>query len=214
MIPVDDVLVCDDVVDVAFACILEKCKGACCTLPGGTGAPLAPDERARLEAVYPRVRKYLPKTSVRVIEEFGTWEEIGPGLYTTRCVGRRECVFVTFEGDVAKCAIQKAYQKGEVDWPKPISCHLFPLRAATHGDQEVLNYVEIAECHSARRNGLRRDVPLFEFLKAPLVRKYGENWYAMFHTACQERRISPDRNERNQAIGRSDPRDGASKEKG
>lgn len=186
MFAVDDVLVSDDLLDAPFCCNLGACYGACC-VQGATGAPLEADEREVLEDVLPAVQKYLRPEALDVIDEKGVWEEIGKGNYVTTCVGSAECVFVTYDGPVAKCAIQLAHQKGEVDFPKPISCHLFPVRIEKLGELEALNYERVSLCTPAVRNGYRNEVQLFDFLRTPLIRKYGEAWYEKFRDTVKER---------------------------
>ncbi len=187
MFAVDNILVSDDLLDSHFACNLGACLGACC-VQGESGAPVEADERARLEEVLPIVRKDLRPEALEVIEEDGVWEEIAPGKYATTCVGSAECVFVTYEGKVAKCAIQKAYFEGKTDFEKPVSCHLYPIRVADHGEMQSLNYEKIDICKPGRRNGARNGILLADFLKEPLTRKYGEDWYNRFRKAIEERR--------------------------
>lgn len=186
MFVVEDTLISDDLLDAPFACNLGACHGACC-VQGESGAPLAADERATLEAVLPRVRKYLRPEALAVIDQRGVWEEVEPGDYATTCVEGAECVFVTYEGPVAKCAVHKAYLAGRIDFPKPLSCHLFPVRAERIGDYEVLNYEQVSLCDAARAFGRRRKVQLIDTLREALIRKFGASWYAAFREACDER---------------------------
>lgn len=181
------VLVSDDLVDAPFCCNLSACRGACC-VQGDAGAPLEHDECAMLEEILPAVRPYLRPEALGVIEEEGVWEEVGKGEYATTCVQGAECVFVTYDGPVAKCAIQKAHDEGRIDFPKPISCHLFPVRVERLGELDALNYEQVPVCSSARGAGRRKGVTLSEFLRAPLIRKYGESWYEAFRKTCADRR--------------------------
>lgn len=187
MFAVENILVSDDLLDAEFACNLGACHGACC-VQGDSGAPLEESELPLLEAVLPVVRKDLRPEALEVIDEKGTWEEIAPGDYATTCVGNAECVFVTYDGLIAKCAIQKAYFEGRTDFPKPVSCHLYPIRVENHGEYQVLNYEKIGICEPGRRFGARKGLPLADYLKDPLVRKYGEEWYASFREILDERR--------------------------
>ncbi len=196
MIIVEDILIADDIPDAAFACRVDLCRGACCTLPGGTGAPLEPDECEQLDAIVPLVRKSLSRKSRRLLDERGAWEELDPGLFVTTCVDERDCVFVVYEGKVAKCAIQKAWQEGRIDWPKPISCHLFPIRVGRFAGGQVLNYEQIQACEPGRAYGQHTDTLLVDFLAEPLRRKYGEDWVRSFQSACSSRRIPAGREER------------------
>ena len=187
MFAVDDILISDAVLDAPFACNLGACRGACC-VQGDSGAPLEPDERAALEAALPRVRKYLRPEALAVIDEQGVWEKTGPGEYATTCVNGAECVFVTYEGPVAKCALQKAYQAGRLEAPKPVSCHLYPLRVEAVGEVQVVNYEQIGICAPGRRYGRRQGVQLVDLLREPLERKFGAAWYAKFREVCEDRR--------------------------
>ena len=187
MFAVDHVLVSDAVLDAPFSCNLGACRGGCC-VQGDSGAPLEPDERRRLEEVLPVIRTDLRPDALDVIAERGPWEETEPGRYATTCVGDAECVFVTYEGPVALCALHKAYRDGRIDWPKPISCHLYPLRVESYGDVEAINYEPIDLCNAAERQGGRLNEQLAEFLREPLVRRYGSDWYERFLETCRERR--------------------------
>jgi Fe-S-cluster containining protein len=187
MFAVGDILVADEVLDAPFSCNLGACHGGCC-VQGDSGAPLEPDERAELEKILPRVRHFLRPEALDVIEEEGVWEEVDPQRYATTCVDAAECVFVTYEGPIAKCAIEKAYFEGLISFRKPISCHLFPLRAEKFGYVEALNYEQIPLCSPAIKSGRQKNITLFKFLREPLVRKYGEAWYEQFRQACEERR--------------------------
>jgi Fe-S-cluster containining protein len=189
MFVVDDILVSDSVLDAPFACRLSLCHGACC-VHGDSGAPLEPEERAELERVLPAVRNDLRPEALAVIDRHGVWEQVGRDEYATTCVEGRECVFVTYDRGVAKCAIQKAHFEGRIDWPKPISCHLFPIRVEHYGGTEVLNYEQIDLCRPAVQHGRREGIQLYEFLREPLVRKYGEVWYERFRAACIERSVT------------------------
>lgn len=188
MFAIDHTLISDAVLDAPFACNLGACHGACC-VQGESGAPLEPEERSALERALSRVRKYLRPEALAVIGERGVWEEDEPGHYATTCVDGAECVFVTYEGPVAKCALQKAYAEGRIDFEKPLSCHLYPIRVEQVGEFEVLNYEHATPmCDPAVACGLKQDTQLVDFLRTPLVRKYGEAWYNKLHGAWTERR--------------------------
>lgn len=182
MIVIGEAVVDDTVAHARFCCDLEACKGACCTLEGGRGAPLEDDEVLEVGKAYPIVKKYLDERNIRTIETEGPVSG-GPGDFATTCVGNRECVFVYFEGGVARCSFEKAFLNGETDWRKPLSCHLFPIRIRRFGTAFV-RYEEIAECAAGRTQGNTKDVPLYSFLKEPLVRAFGEEWYDRFAASC------------------------------
>lgn len=187
MFAVDNVLISDELLDAPFCCNLQACLGGCC-VHGEAGAPLERHERADLDRILPSIRHTLRPEALKVIDREGSWEEVGNGHYATTCVDGAECVFVTYDGPVAKCAIQRAHDEGAIDFPKPISCHLFPVRVASHGEMDVLNYERIGLCEPARKMGTRRSLQVADFLRVPLIRKYGATWYAKFREACELRR--------------------------
>lgn len=187
MFVVDNVLITDDLVEAAFCCNLGACHGACC-VQGTSGAPLEAHERTEVEKVLPIVRHRLRPEALKVIDQKGTWEELGDDYYATTCVGDAECVFVRYDGRVAKCSIQEAYYEGKTSFEKPISCHLYPIRVQPLGEYEALNYEEIDICKPAIPHGKRLGVGLAEFLEGPLVRKYGKGWYDQFMLMVRERR--------------------------
>ena len=187
MFVVDNILISDDLLEAEFSCNLGACRGACC-VHGDSGAPLEPSERAELEKVLPIVRNRLRPEALQVIEEAGVWEGTESGGFATTCVDGAECVFVRYDGPVAKCAIQEAHHRGETAFVKPISCHLFPIRVTDLGDFDALNYEEIDICASGRRKGIKERIYLTDYLDIPLTRKYGADWYRKFSDACSERR--------------------------
>ncbi len=193
MFAVDHVLISDEVLDAPFACHLGQCLGGCC-VHGDRGAPLEPEERAELEAVLPIVEHRLRPEARKAIAEAGVWTEEEPGAYGTTCVDGRECVFVVYDGAVAKCAIQQAFREGKTDFEKPISCHLFPIRVERYGEGEdaveVLNYERIRLCRPAVKHGRRTDTQLADFLERPLTRRYGADWYRRFRDALFDRRAA------------------------
>ncbi len=168
----------DDVMQAAFCCDLAVCKGVCCCIEGGRGAPLEDGEVREIEKAFPVIRRFLSPASLRAIEAGGLVEG-APGDYVTMCVDRKECVFAYFEDGTARCSFERAFEEGLNDWPKPISCHLFPIRADGSGGNH-LRYERIEECHSGRRRGESRRIMLCTFLKDPLIRKFGRPWYEKF----------------------------------
>lgn len=165
-----------------FACDVGRCKGACCTLPGGRGAPLGDGEIAELEKAFAVVRRTLSARSLAVIASEGLYEGV-PGNRHTTCVDDKDCVFVVYEEGVARCAVEMSYFRGEIAWRKPISCHLFPIRVSPDG--RTIRYERIGECLPGVERGEKENVPLFEFLKEPLVRKFGAGWYEEFSAECR-----------------------------
>lgn len=188
MFVVDNILISDDLVDASFSCNLSACLGACC-VRGDSGAPLEPAERKELEKVFPVVRDRLQPDALDVIKSRGVWEKTSTGDFATTCVGTSECVFVRYDGAIAKCSIQEAYMAGKTTFEKPISCHLYPIRITDLGDFDALNYEQIDLCKPAIKMGVKHGMFLSDYLEIPLVRKYGSDWYARFREACTNRRL-------------------------
>jgi hypothetical protein len=186
MFAVDNVLISDAVLDAPFSCNLGACRGACC-VQGESGAPVRPEERRELEYAFSVIRDQLRPEALEVIERDGVWTEEAPDEYATSCVDGAECVFVVYEKGVAKCAIQRAHYRGQLDFEKPISCHLFPIREESWTGTTVLNYEQIDICRPAVRHGGRSGTQLVTFLRAPLTRRFGSDWYERFRSACSER---------------------------
>ncbi len=173
-VEIDGVILEKEILEARFLCDLKKCKGACCTFYGEYGAPLLEEEIPEIEKSLEAAKKYLSKDFVKYIEKRGFYEGY-EGARTTKCVDKRACVFVYFEGDIAKCALERAYLNGESSFRKPLSCHLFPIREA-YWDDGRLYYQQIEECAPARANGKRQNVYLLESVKGALERKYGKKW--------------------------------------
>ena len=115
---------------------------------------------------------------IQAVEEVGTWVKDEEGDYTTPCVDKnKECAYVMWEDGISKCAIERAYLDGKIGWKKPISCHLYPIRTTEYPEFDVLHYDRWHICSAACSFGRELKVPVFRFLKDPLIRKYGEDWY-------------------------------------
>lgn len=187
MIQIEDKLISEDIFAEEFVCNLSKCKGACC-VEGDIGAPLEKGEAEILEDIYEKIKPYLTEEGIEAIEEQGKWE-IDPmdGEYVTPMVKGRECAYVTFdENGITKCGIEKAYEDGAVNWQKPISCHLYPIRVKEYSAFTALNYHEWPICSDACELGKELQVPVYKFLKTPLIRKYGEEFYEILSEAAEE----------------------------
>jgi hypothetical protein len=182
MVEIQQIILDDTIPRVKFACNVSACKGACCTLAGGTGAPLLDDELAQIERAFPVIQHLLPKEHLKTIAQFGLYEGT-PGTYTTMCIDHHACVFVLYENGIARCSFEKAFEEGALNWKKPISCHLFPIRVR-RGVPEHLRYERIAECSPAIDRGENENIYLSAFLKEPLIRSFGLAWYKEFQLTC------------------------------
>ncbi|MBJ10381.1 MAG: hypothetical protein CMP66_02825 [Flavobacteriales bacterium] len=177
MIQVDDKIISFEVFEKQFVCDLSACKGACC-VEGDAGAPLADKELDILPNIYNEVKSYMRTEGIAEIEKQGFFVLDGDGDKTTPLVKNKECAFVVFdENNIAKCSIEQAYNDGKINFKKPISCHLFPIRIKEYRDFDAVNYEAINICKPACFCGESLRVPVYRFLKEPLIRLYGEEWY-------------------------------------
>lgn len=186
MVQIDDKIISLDVFKEHFLCDLPKCLGSCC-VEGESGAPLEEEETKVLDEIYPKIKHLLSPEAVEIIEKNGTWETDSDGDKVTPIIHGRECVYTYFDGEgVCKCAIEKAYNEGLVDFKKPVSCHLYPIRVDKYPNYEALNYHVWPVCNPARELGKQIGLPVFRFLKDPIVRKYGERFYEEMEDVAKE----------------------------
>tara|TARA_B100000214_G_scaffold372234_1_gene350087 strand:+ start:3383 stop:3955 length:573 start_codon:yes stop_codon:yes gene_type:complete len=176
MINLEDKIVSLDIFKKHFTCDLKACKGACC-VEGDAGAPITKKEQKKIKKIYKKIKPYMRRKSVEEVQKNGFSVVDFEGDLTTALVEGKECVFVYYEGGIAKCVFEKAYLNKEIDFKKPISCHLFPIRVKKYSGFESINYEKIKICNSACDNGRKIKIPLYKFLKESLIRKYGLSWY-------------------------------------
>jgi len=177
MIAIDNTLISDDIFTEFFCCNLEACKGCCC-VEGNAGAPLDDDEINYLEEHIELIKPYLTEKGLETIENTGVFEIAMDNTAVTPLVNRAECAYLVYNKDgIAECAIEKAFEDGKISYQKPISCHLYPIRISKVGDSDALNYDRWTICNDAKVEGKERSLKIFQFLKKPLIRKYGLEWY-------------------------------------
>ncbi len=185
MFQIGKTIVSDDVLEKEFVCNLTACKGQCC-IDGDAGAPLDKDETAILEEIYPKIKSYLRAEGIDAIEQQGTWVVGEDGDFETPLINNKECAYVIFDGDTALCGIEQAYNEGLIQWKKPISCHLYPIRIKEYSQFSAVNYNRWHICDDACVLGKELEVPVYKFLKEPLIRKYGEDWYTELENVAAE----------------------------
>ena len=187
MLMVQNILISDEVVEQQFACNLHACKGACCW-EGDYGAPLEKEELDILEEIYSAVEPYLTEEGKIVIETQGKYTRFGKKRdFGTPLVASGACAYMTFdELNIARCGIEQAWRAGKTTFKKPISCHLYPIRATKHPAQifEVLNYDHWDICSAACELGEKQQMPVYQFLKEPIIRKYGKDFYHELEAAA------------------------------
>ncbi|HRK59142.1 MAG TPA: DUF3109 family protein [Candidatus Kapabacteria bacterium] len=184
MFLIDSILIDERIITDQFLCDTQQCKGACCTLSGGGGAPLRESEVRQIESALPHALTYLTNESAEYIRVHGFVQTNDDGSLETHCIDNTDCVFVYYDNNIAKCSLEKAYNNELTTFKKPISCHLFPLRVRNFGG-DFLSYEPFDECHEAIENGKKNNVAIVHFLKEPIIRLYGEQWYNRLLTHAQ-----------------------------
>ncbi len=177
MLQIQDVIVSFDVLTKCFSCDLSCCKGACC-IEGDAGAPVTPEEIAEIESLLPTIWDDLSIEARKVINRQGIAYSDPEGELVTSIVNGKDCVFTCYgEDGCCYCAIEKAYRAGLCKFKKPVSCHLYPIREKKLGDMTGLNYDRWDVCHAAVLRGEKDGIPLYKYLKEPLIRRFGQQWY-------------------------------------
>ncbi len=170
-------IVSEDIIEKEFVCNLSTCKGKCC-IDGEAGAPLEEDELKILLDIYPKVKPFLRAEGILAIEYQGLFIT-NEGEYETPLINNKDCAFVIFdEKNTAKCGIEEAYNQGVINWKKPISCHLYPIRIMNYSEFSAVNYHHWPICDDACVLGKELQIPVYKFVKEALIRKFGEDWYS------------------------------------
>lgn len=177
MIQIQNTILSDDIFEEHFICNLAKCKGACC-VEGDSGAPLEQEEFEQIKSILPEIWDNLSSQAQQLIEAQGIAYTDYDGELVTSIINGRECVFTYFDEDgTCKCSIEKAYREGRISVQKPISCHLYPIRLQKLSEFTAVNYNRWSICKPAIKLGKKEGVKIYQFLKEPLIRKFGEEWY-------------------------------------
>jgi len=185
MIHIGDSLISRDIVEKKFVCNLQECKGACC-VGGDSGAPFTDEELDIVEEIYEKVKPFMSREGIDAIEKQGKFVVDTDNERVTPLVNEKECAYVFFDGDIAKCSFEKAYNEGITSFKKPLSCHLYPIRVKNLTLYEAVNYDVWHICNPARTFGEKNNVPVYKFLKEPLIRKYGSEWYTELELIVEE----------------------------
>ena len=179
MLSIQNTLVSEELIQKHFVCNVSQCKGECC-VSGEAGAPLESNEAVYLEKNYSKIKPFLTPSGADAIESQGTNIKGKDGSIETPLVNGKECAYATFtETGIAQCGIEKAHQEGVITFQKPISCHLYPVRVTSYSEFEAVNYHEWSICDSACNFGKALKIPIYQFVKSALIRKFGEEWYSL-----------------------------------
>lgn len=186
MIQIQHTLVSLDLIEKYFHCDLDACLGECC-IEGDAGAPISEDEKQHLETLVPDVLPYLTPKARKVIEEEGVSYIDQEGDLVTNLVDGTNCVFTCIEkGGMCLCALEKARREGVKGMFKPISCSLYPVRLKEYDGFTAVNFHKWKICKAAETLGRAKGIRAYEFLKEPLIRRFGEDWYRELALTAQE----------------------------
>jgi hypothetical protein len=185
MFEIENKVVSLDIIKEQFCCDTRICKGNCC-VQGESGAPLDDDEVLLLDRILPELKKYLRPEGITAIEEQGTSVIDLDGDKVTPLIGHMECAYAVFEDDIARCGIEKAYEAGAIEFRKPISCHLYPIRINKYHNFEAVNYHHWHLCECARKYGNELNIPIYKFVEEALNRKYGKEFTEKLYLVDKE----------------------------
>ena len=185
MFQIGKTIVSEDILEKEFVCNLSACKGACC-VDGDAGAPLSQEETLIMESIFPKVKPFLRKEGIDAIEAQGTWTKGKEDDLETPLVDDKDCAYVIYDGATALCGIEQAYNQGVIDWKKPVSCHLYPIRVKDFTEFAAVNYDKWEICDDACSLGKELEVPVYKFVKEALIRRFGEDWYLELEKVAEE----------------------------
>ena len=186
IIEIGDKLVSDEIFEKEFVCNLSACKGACC-IEGDDGAPLKLEEVNLLEDNIEAIKPYMTKVGIEAVEKNGIFYMDRENEPVTALVNGAECAFVFYDDKgITKCSIEQAYRDEKISFNKPISCHLYPIRARKFKSFTALNYDRWPICKDACTLGEELGVPVYRFLKEPLTRAYGAPFYEKLEAVEKE----------------------------
>lgn len=186
MIQIDDTIISLDIIEECFLCDISACMGSCC-IEGESGAPVEVEEISELENVLPAIWDDLSPAAQKVINRQGVVYLDADGEYVTSLVNGEDCVFTCYdEAGICKCAIEKAFREGKTSFYKPVSCHLYPVRVARYKEFRAVNYHRWSVCKPARLLGKKEGLRMYQFLREPLIRKFGQEWYDALCQAAEE----------------------------
>lgn len=177
ILQVGNVLVSPDIFTEKFCCDLDACKGQCC-VEGDAGAPVTMDEIAEIENVLDNVWNEMSASAQSVVDKQGVAYTDSEGDLVTSIVQGKDCVFTCYERDTCLCSLERAFRQGRTKFVKPISCALYPIREKSFGNHLYgINYHRWNICKDAVKKGRELNLPLYKFLKGPLTRRFGAEWY-------------------------------------
>lgn len=186
MFQIQNTLVSLDVIEKEFCCDLDVCRGCCC-VEGDAGAPLTATEEQQLNQMLPNLLPLMTAEARELVAQKGVAYNDPEGERVTQIVNGKDCVFArTDHNGWCYCVIEKAFNSGKVKMQKPISCYLYPIRLKEFPTFIAVEYHRWDICHCARQKGRRQHIPVYEFLREPIIRRFGEEYYEELKNVAQE----------------------------
>lgn len=186
LVEIGDKIVSTQIFERKFVCDLNACKGACC-IEGDAGAPLTLEEIDILEEDLEAIKPYMRQEGIDAVDKTGVFYMDQDNEAGTTLVNNKECAFVFFDNNgITKCAIEQAHKEGKTEFKKPISCHLYPIRVKEFNDFTALNYDKWDICSPACACGESLNVPVYKFLKEPIIRAFGEVFFEELEVVNKE----------------------------
>tara|TARA_B110000444_G_scaffold151768_2_gene141996 strand:- start:7067 stop:7648 length:582 start_codon:yes stop_codon:yes gene_type:complete len=177
MFQIDNTIVSESIISEDFVCNIGKCKGECC-VSGSAGAPLEKNEIKILDDLQDKISPFLSKKGIKSLKEQGNYIKGVDGEWETPLIDGKECSYTVFDHKgQAQCGIEKAHKAGEINFYKPISCHLYPIRVQNYSEFTAVNYHEWSICDTACSLGSELKIPIYKFVKNALIRRFGKQWY-------------------------------------
>lgn len=186
LVEIGNKIVSTDIFSEQFTCDLNKCKGACC-VKGNGGAPLNENEVDKIQNNIEKIKPYMSKSGIETVNREGVYYLDEEDTPATKLIDKKECCFVYFDEDeIAKCSIETAYKAGGIDFNKPESCHLYPIRTKEFNEFTAINYETWDICSPACSLGKSLKVPVYQFLKEPIIRAFGSSFFEELTKVDQE----------------------------
>lgn len=183
MFLIQNTLVSLDVLEKEFCCDLDTCRGCCC-IEGDAGCPVTDEELQIIEQMLPELLPHMTPEAKAVVEQQGLSYLDPSGERVLSIVNGKDCIFArTDHNGWCYCLIEK---RAKSDFTKPISCHLYPIRLTKVGEYTGVEYHRWDICHCARVLGKKKHIPLYQFLKEPLIRRFGKAWYDELELTASE----------------------------
>ena len=186
LVEIGNKIVSTDIFSEQFTCDLNKCKGACC-VKGNGGAPLNEKELDKIQNNIEEIKPYMSKSGIETVNREGVYYLDEEDTPATKLIDKKECCFVYFDEDeIAKCSIETAYKAGDINFNKPESCHLYPIRIKEFNEFTAINYETWDICSPACSLGKSLKVPVYQFLKEPIIRVFGSSFFEELTKVDQE----------------------------